>query len=237
MSINLFLVEADEAFGNMMIPNGAEAAAIWDRCGERSTEPWIPPTGQPPEDIDFVPTDCICSYSSLTLLLNRKARDALGHLLAPCGEFLPVILGSYDYCWFNCLTEHDAADWDRCEGERRKNARPHHPPFREVRRYEFFPNRVADAPAIFQLDRGGLQLFCTDTLKDAIEQADLTGFALEHLWSSDTGGIRRPRIGMEGLGGEAGRLRQARNEQARRDMLDRMRDEASAPAISCSGAE
>ena len=74
-------------------------------------------------------------------------------------------------------------------------------------------------------------MVCTDTVRTAIEQADLTGFALEHLWSSDTGGIRRPRIGMEGLGGEAGRLRQARNDQARRDMLDRMRREGLTPAL------
>ena len=219
----------------MMIPKDADSAAIRDRRGNRSTDPWIPPTGEPPEEIDFVPTDCIYSYSPLTLLLNRKARDALGHLLLPCGEFLPVNLGSYDYCWFNCLTEHDAADWDHCEGERRENPRPHHPPFHAVRRYEFFPERLVDAPPIFWLDHGDLLLVCTDAVKDAIEQADLTGFALEHLWSSETGGVRRPRTGMEAWGDEARRLRRARNEQARRDMLDRMAREGPAPTLPKSG--
>ena len=219
MTANVYLLEADSAFGNVLIPDDMArvAAQEWRRPGSADT--WVPPVGE--QANNFVPTDCIFSYSTDWILLNRKARDALGPSLAPCGEFLPVTLSGYDYEWFNCLTVVDAADWNRAEGEDRRS-NPHHRAFRNVRRYEFRPERLVDLPALFRLKRGGLDLICTDLLRDAVRQADLTGFAFEHLWSAETGGVRRPFIGIEGVVGEPGRQRAARDKQARRDMLAKL---------------
>ena len=76
-----------------------------------------------------------------------------------------------------------------------------------------------------------MDLFCTDVLKDAVERAGLTGFAFEHLWSSETGGVYRQLVGMERAVGEAGRTLAARDERVRREMLDRMAAEGGLPAV------
>ena len=231
--MDVFLVEADGAFGGVLIPEAAASyASLAARDGRPCSEPWTPPVVTPTDD--FVPTNCSFSYSVPTLLLDRRAREELGLSLEPCGEFLPIVLGGYDYCWFNCHASVDAGDWERTEGEGRRS-NPRHSVFRTIRRYEFLADRLAVAPAIFRLECGGLDLLCTDLLKDAVERADLTGFAFEHLWSSETGGSPRRRPGIEGTLGEAGRQLAERNERTRREMLDRMAATGSRTPIVPAG--
>jgi len=141
-------------------------------------------------DDEFVPVDCVCSATTpgRGLLLNRRAREALGKLLSPCGEFLPVRLGSFDYQWFNCTVEIDAVDQEKIEGV---PAEPPVPPryWMEITRWAFKPEALTQPPVIFGLPRHRPVLLCTDVLKSAVERADLLGFEFQLLWSSETGGV------------------------------------------------
>jgi len=189
--MNIYRLTADCAYGLLPIVEEPGLVRFWsETAGKPSSANWRIPTMLVEPDNDFVPVDCVCSatLAGRGLLLNRRAREALGELLAPCGEFLPVRLGSFDYQWFNCTVEIDAVDQEKIQGvQAPPPALPGY--WRRITRWAFRPEALAQPPAIFGLPRTISRLLCTDVLKSAVERADLLGFEFELLWSSETGGV------------------------------------------------
>ncbi len=193
--MNIYSVVPDAAYGVLVQVGNLEDRERWNKArGRINAEAWQVPTVEvPSEKEEIVPVDCLCSATppGRGFLLNKRAREALAPLLLPCGEYLPVRFGHFDYQWFNCTTMIDAADQERIEGKH--DASPYLPPgtWAKISRWAFHSDRLADAPVIFGVpqERATL-LLCTDVLKQAVEEHDLLGFEFEHLWSSEAGGTK-----------------------------------------------
>jgi len=221
--MNIYRVDADCAYGVLPIVEEPGLVRFWrETAGKPSSANWRIPTMLVELDNDFVPVDCVCSATppGRGLLLNRRARDALGELLSPYGEFLPVRLGSFDYRWFNCTVQVDAVDQERTEGVRAEP--PARPGFwMRITRWAFKPEALAQPPVIFGLPRDRPTLLCGDVLKSAVEQADLLGFEFQLLWSSETGGVR-VNPGPPPMFGEAARELHELNRRKREAALARL---------------
>jgi len=116
--MNIYRVDADCAYCALPIVEESLVRFWGEAAGKPNSANWRIPTMLVEPDRDFVPVDCVCSATTpgRGLLLNRRARDALGELLSPYGEFLPVRLGSFDYQWFNCTVKIDGVDQEKIEG-------------------------------------------------------------------------------------------------------------------------
>ncbi|HXE53922.1 MAG TPA: DUF1629 domain-containing protein [Tepidisphaeraceae bacterium] len=145
---------------------------------------------------EFVPVDCLLMSSGCDgPILSDFAREALGDLLQPAGEFWPVSVLGLRYWWFNCLAGVDAldraateADWDVVSGDWGE--------FRWItlpRRLAFRPEAVAGAPAVFRVPEfpQGVML-AREAVEDAVTRKGLTGFRLDLVWSAGEGGVRGP---------------------------------------------
>jgi len=221
--MKVYRVDADYAYGLLPIVEEPGLVRFWsETAGKPSAANWRVPTMLVEPDRDFVPVDCVCSAlpAGRGLLLNRRAREALGELLSPCGEFLPVRLGSFDYQWFNCTTTVDAIDQEKMEGIQ---AEPPVPPgsWIEITRWAFKPETLARPPLIFGLPRQRPNLLCTDALKSAVEGTDLLGFEFRLLWSSETGGVAIDP-GPPAMFGEAARERVEQERRKREAALARL---------------
>jgi hypothetical protein len=221
--MNVYRVDADCDYGLLPVVED-ELVDFWceKAAGKPSATNWRVPTMLVEPDRDFVPVDCVCSAVTpgRGLLLNRRAREALGELLSPCGEFLPVRLGRYDYQWFNCTVTVDAIDQEKMEGA---PAKPPVPPgsWRNITRWAFKPEALAQPSVIFGLPRQRPNLLCTDVLKSAVEGADLLGFEFQLLWSSETGGVAIDP-GPPAMFGEAARERVEQERRKREAALARL---------------
>ena len=52
----------------------------------------------------------ICKWVDATLLLSPKAHRLLGDMMAPYGEFLPIVIDGEKYQIFNCLTTAEVVE-------------------------------------------------------------------------------------------------------------------------------
>jgi hypothetical protein len=170
-----------------------EAQAFRKVRGPRGGVEWTPPQLEAlvePDDLppQWVPADA-AYFTGSHLVLSVRAVSALRPLIGPHGEFLPIRADFGDYAIFNCFTELDALDEANTEGKRFTSSGR----FMEIFRYALHADRLVDPPPIFRLlDRA--PLFVTDAFRDLVEAQRLTGFVFEPLWSSETGGIRRPEV-------------------------------------------
>ena len=145
---------------------------------------------------DFVAVDCMELISGVDgLILSDFARDRLGAVLEPVGEFWPVTVFERSYWWFNCLAcvealdrEQTDADWSVVRGDWGSFSW-----ITTTRRLSFQRARVAEAPAMFRIPEypQGV-LFCTKAMVDAVRAHELTGLRLNDVWSSDLGGVADP---------------------------------------------
>ena len=193
--MNIYNVVPDAAYGVLVLVDNAGDSERWNKArGRINAEAWQVPTVEvPSEKEEIVPVDCLCSATppGRGFLLNKRAREALAPLLLPCGEYLPVRFGHFDYQWFNCTTMIDAADQERIEGKQYDSPPALPGRWLKITRWAFHADRLAGAPVIFGVPqrRAGM-LLCTDVLKQAVEEHDLLGFEFEHLWSSEAGGTK-----------------------------------------------
>lgn len=195
-TMKLHLLQGDLDFHWLQPADGA----LWNcRGGVPVAVPWqAPRLLLSPDDAadEFLPVDCLSMNAGCDgPILSGYAREALGGLLAPAGEFWPVDVLGHRYWWFNCLATVEAldadrtdAEWDVVDGDWGQ--------FRWIttpRQLAFLPMRVAAAPAVFRVPefpQGAL--FVGDSIERAIEEYGLTGFKLDLVWSADEGGVRDP---------------------------------------------
>jgi len=152
--MNVYQVDADLDYGYLPVVEDELVDFLRENAGKPSAANWRVPTMLVEPDRDFVPVDCVCSASPAGrgLLLNCRAREALGGLLAPSGEFLPVRLGSFDYQWFNCTVTVDAVDHRKMVVVQ---AKPPVSPgsWRNITRWAFKPEALAKPPVTFGVPR------------------------------------------------------------------------------------
>lgn len=120
--------------------------------------------GQPVADLS--------KWDGATLALSPKAYRFLGDTLKSWGELLPINIKDETYYIFNCLTLGEV-DEDRCEKEYYEGE--------EVGiKHLAFDSQDVERKLIFKTPfQGCLDLFCGDSLKEAIESFGLTGVRIE----------------------------------------------------------
>ena len=144
----------------------------------------------------FLPVDCMSmNTGSDGPILSSYARDVLGEMLSPAGQFLPVRVQDHQYWWFNCLSCVSALDPERTDAEwNRIRVNENFYKWISVpRALEFQSEVVALAPNLFRIPEfpQGV-LFGTEKLNYAIRRYKLTGFRMDTVWSSVEGGVRNP---------------------------------------------
>lgn len=108
---------------------------------------------------------------------SERAVDALLDLLIENGEILPLDSPVEKYFAYNATRRLDALDEERSSLVRFDTGR-----IMDVRAYEFFPEKVGTT-AIFRLRQLRGRTFVTDAFANRIEDAGLTGFDLQQVWS------------------------------------------------------
>ncbi len=121
-------------------------------------------------------------------ILSGRAVAALGSLLRPAGELLPVLVEGRRHWWFNSLVQVDAlagetfgdgAEWVD-DGEMRF--------LLSARQLWFRADRVATAAAVFRVpELPAGYLFARDAVLEAA--SDLIGLRLDLVWSEANGAV------------------------------------------------
>lgn len=130
-----------------------------------------------PEEPPLPASDYPCL--SLTVpVLSRKAKDCLEDIIAPHGEFLPMLTTLGEYYVFNVTTLLDALDEQKSVIERFKSGR-----IMEIEAYQFRREKLTGAP-IFKLPQDALDKpLVTDEFIRRVEECGLTGMGFTHVWS------------------------------------------------------
>lgn len=116
--------------------------------------------------------------SSTVLIFSRRAVDALRDLLGPDDEVLPLESELGEFYVVNVLTVLDCVDIDKCEVWRF----PSSGRIGEIRRFEFFPERVT--ASIFQVIPfiGTGKYFARDDFVQRLQDAGLEGYYTKQVW-------------------------------------------------------
>ena len=135
---------------------------------------------QEPEEEGII-TDCPYSGLGSTLVLSRRACDALAPMLEQAGTLLrlspPHEMG---YRMFVCYQHVDALDTARTE---------HQDKFEDyITRFEFRPDAL-EGVDIFRLSNRVGRLFVSDRFVSEVRRHRLSGFRFRRLWSQDHGGV------------------------------------------------
>lgn len=111
-------------------------------------------------------------------IFSHKAKDCLGDMLAPHGEFLPLIAKAGEYYAFNITTVIDALDEERSEVKRFRDGQ-----VMRIVTYQFHVEKLMTAP-IFKLRQDPLEdPLVTDEFVRRAHECGLTGMGFTHVWS------------------------------------------------------
>lgn len=148
--------------------DGTPQAETWEHVALR----WEPNDSRPVPDATEV---------AGAPVLGPRAREALGDLLDGRGEWLPVeVGGSEGWHLFNVTRLSDGLDEERSELSRFGDGR-----LRRVEVFEFDPAVLSDETVFKLAQKPRWYEFATDTLRDRVGEAELTGFKLEDpVWSA-----------------------------------------------------
>lgn len=101
----------------------------------------------------------ISNWIGATLFLSPKAYRFLNEILSPYGEFLPVLIDKETFYIFNCLTV--------IEAELSNN------------KLVFDKNNINEKVVFKTPQQQCIDIYCTERLKDAIENFDLKGIIFD----------------------------------------------------------
>lgn len=134
--------------------------------------------GEPMDD--GVVTDCPNTGAGATLVLSRRAVEALRPMLSRAGAlFASAPEHEMQYETFACYLKLDALD----------KQRSHFDGYHErIVRYEFDAAAVGDAD-IFRLTNLINRLYVTERFVSEVLRHRLSGFRFKRVWSSATGGV------------------------------------------------
>ena len=214
--MNIYLIGGDPDYIFIRFQSVDEVSPLWDvKFKDTKLDPShvvkLEYCFREPEE-DGVMTDCPNSGTGHTLVLSRRAVDALGPMLDAAGALVEIQPShAMGYKTFICYRRIDALDAGRCLYMKTLSY--------IISRYEFKPDALEGAD-IFRLQGQVGQLFVTDHFIGEVRKHRLSGFRYRRLWSSDTGGVLLddPVMVFEQFPPGAGRtLREKR--QIMRDMI------------------
>lgn len=111
-------------------------------------------------------------------VVSRRAKDRLEAVLAPHGEFLPLLTTVGEYYAFNVTTVLNALDEDASELLRFASGR-----IMDIVTYRFNPGSLEGA-IIFRLAQMARRyVYVTDRFVGLADEHNLTGIDFEHIWS------------------------------------------------------
>jgi hypothetical protein len=120
-------------------------------------------------------------FRSDPVVLSRRALDELLPYIGRFGQMLPLAFDECEYSLFNITNVVDALDEAASEVWRF----PSSGRIGDIKRYVFKPEAVRDQ-WIFKIpQRSKGFAFVTDRFVEAVQQAGLTGFGFELLWSDE----------------------------------------------------
>ena len=149
-----------------------------DGFGQPLAFKWVAPKAE------FIPSDSgskvmpdITQWNGSDLILNAKAKQALGNVLASLGEFLPLVGACKDYWMFNSATRIGNAIIDP---DNTRSAYFDDGSWERLEQLAFNSNAEKLAPCLFtiEIDRGA-NLYCSDVFKALIEKNGLQGLSFE----------------------------------------------------------
>jgi hypothetical protein len=116
------------------------------------------------------------------MVLSDRALEVLLPHIAPFGQVLPIHFAECNYSLFNITNVVDALDVKRSEIE---YILPTGSSIYRIKKHVFKPEIVRDQ-LIFKIpQRPGGFAFCTDHFVKLVQDAKLTGFDFEELWSDE----------------------------------------------------
>lgn len=118
-------------------------------------------------------------------VFTSGALNALREVIAPYGEFLPLISSDGEFTAFKVLHFIDAIDIERSEIKwypqvKRQLGQPKH--VEKIKRFEFHEEKLQGA-VIFRIPQLPLhEVFVTDVFANRVREADLKGFSFKQVW-------------------------------------------------------
>jgi hypothetical protein len=115
------------------------------------------------------------------MVLSRRALDALLPHIGHLGQVLPLTFDECEYALFNITNVIDALDESASDIWRF----PSSGRIGDIKRYAFKTQAVRDQLLFKIPQRPKLFAFCTDRFVKLVQDAKLTGFGFEKLWSDE----------------------------------------------------
>ncbi|QJC53577.1 hypothetical protein HGI30_19925 [Paenibacillus albicereus] len=128
-----------------------------------------------------LPTDCTGVGGGVPII-SERALTVLQPMIDRNVEVLPFIHPEKPYYAINVTTVLEALDYEKAIYTRN----PRYPQvITDIERYAFRPEIIGDNAIFKTPEFRGTEVYVTDTFKQAVEAADLKGFAFFLLWDSE----------------------------------------------------
>lgn len=178
--MNVYLLKGDpDKFLGLTLRNEADAEVLFKFNGA-TIEGWTPLPVEADENYGDVST---CDFPSLighVPVFSARAVSVLRDFLMPNGQVLPLAYDREDYYAYNITNMLDALNLEQSEIIRFSTGR-----IMDIRRYEFFAEKLEGDPGIFKLAATPLlRVFVTEKFKQMVNNYGLTGFQFKLLWSA-----------------------------------------------------
>lgn len=151
----------------------------WDGTSRAETWTPLPVTLHASEsDRPLRPSD-FPSLGGPPPVFSRTGVDALADILEPRGELLPLVCDTGEFFAYNCTTIVDALDEEASEIDRfRSSGR-----ISNIRRHAFHPQRLEGAMIFKAATIPTLHTYVTDSFLQRTDDAHLSGFARQPVWT------------------------------------------------------
>jgi uncharacterized protein DUF1629 len=172
--MGVYILKSDyDQYQSFCFKNEADAEVPFRFNGKTITD-WIPVSVE--ADVGKGGSLPASDFPSLLVghmpLFSQRAVDALGEMLRPNGQLLPLDYGSGAYYAYNVTKLLDALDEERSEIVRFPTGR-----IMDIKRYAFIRGQLEEGLTIFKLlPTPLLRVFVTGKFVEAVERAGLTGF-------------------------------------------------------------
>lgn len=155
-------------------------------CGKPLPEPLLVPykvtrsTEFPGGDATPLGDRQAIGFNTDPMALSRRALDVLLPHIGSAVQVVPLIFDEGEYALLNIVSLIDALDFEQSE----KTFYRADGMLKDIVRHAFRPEVVRDQ-FIFKISQNPRRAFVTDRFVDLVQQAGLTGFHFEALWSEE----------------------------------------------------
>jgi len=173
----VYNVRGDVNIYESLLVDGAPAPPF---NGTPMTDTWVPPAVYSPQPTLITPDIWVLGS---TLVFPSALAGKLGHILAPCGELLPLPYNDETWWVLNVLPPFDCLD--------RETSTWAEVSYPDPKKMAFIEHRLPGVP-LFKPVEQRVSTFCSEGLADredefkpVVEDLGLTGLTFIPLWDSD----------------------------------------------------